>query len=115
MFAILNIIIDELIINFLRMSNSWRLIPKDRRKEESKLFAGQRLPASALLGNVKNRTVEEWYEAWPAFDKRVKKLIEEEGFTHMIVSDIMAYLKICNHDVLKSVLIEVVAGETNSR
>ncbi len=50
--------------------------------------------------------IEPWYKAWPAFREAVRYAYEEEGYTHLVVSDIAAYFENIDLVILKGILAE---------
>jgi len=82
---------------------SFRLNPKYKEPKQP-LLVDRDIP---LLPAAKRREIkrfEEWYEAWPSFDREVKNIIESEGYKFLVVSDITSYYENINHEVLRRTL-----------
>jgi len=82
---------------------SWRLTTKGH-KGTGALFQDRPMPLLPVGKRKEIREFEEWYQAWPEFDKDTKRFIEKHGYTHMAVSDITAYFENISHDVLRGTL-----------
>ena len=103
LFSIICSMVDKLDKKLPENVYSFRLNPRYREPNESLLVHRD----NPLLPAEKRREIkrfEEWYEAWPSFDKEVTKIIESEGYNFLVVSDITSYFENINHEVLRRTL-----------
>jgi len=82
---------------------SFRLNEKYKEPGET-LLIDRDIPLLPIEKRREIRRFEEWYEAWPNFDKEVRKIIESEGYKFLVVSDITSYYENINHEVLRRTL-----------
>lgn len=82
---------------------SFRLNPKYKEPEQP-LLLDRDIPLLPADKRKEIKRFEEWYEAWPSFDKEVKNIIESEGYKFLVVSDITSYYENINHEVLRRTL-----------
>lgn len=82
---------------------SFRLNPKYKEPEQP-LLVDRDIPLLPADKRKEMKRFEEWYEAWPSFDKEVKNIIESEGYKFLVVSDITSYYENVNHEVLRRTL-----------
>ena len=82
---------------------SFRLNPKYEEPEQS-LLIDRDIPLLPIQKRKELKRFEEWYEAWPSFDREVKKIIDSEGYKFLVVSDITSYYENINHEVLRRIL-----------
>jgi len=83
---------------------SWRLAEEGQRNTGG-LFQDRPIPLLPAARRKEIQAFEEWYEAWPEFDRDTKQLIVKEGYTHLVISDITAYFENISHDVLRGTLL----------
>lgn len=91
---------------------SWRLAEEGHRSTGA-LFQDRPLPLLPLKKRKEIQPFEEWYQAWPEFDKDTRDLIIKEGFTHLVVSDITAYFENISHDVLRATLLQCMDSDAH--
>ena len=92
---------------------SWRL--RDPLPGTGKIFRESKITDLPFL---RKRTVrvlvdpfENWYEQWPAFDERTRRLYQEEGYRYLATSDIAAYFENIQLPILRDQLLRYVPGE----
>lgn len=89
---------------------AWRLAEEGHR-DTGDLFQHRSNPLLPAEKRKEIQAFEEWYEAWPEFDKDTKNFIAKEGFTHLVVSDITAYFENISHDVLRGTLLRCMEAD----
>ena len=103
LFSIICSMVDKLDGKLPDNVYSFRKNPKYKRPNES-LFVNRDIPLLPAEKRKQIKRFEEWYEAWPNFDREVAKIIESEGYKFLVVSDITAYFENINHEVLRRTL-----------
>lgn len=91
---------------------SWRLAD-DEEFKPGQLFKDRPIPILPYTKRKEIQPFEEWYTAWPEFDRATRNAIEKKGFTHLVTSDITAYFENISHDVLKACLLQCMNPEAH--
>lgn len=68
------------------------------------LFEDRDIKLLPAAERKKLKRFEEWYEAWPGFEKAAKNIIDSGEYEYLVVSDITAYYENINHEVLRHIL-----------
>ncbi len=84
---------------------SHRLNPKFR-EPGAELFQNREMSLLPIEKRRELRKFEQWYEAWPLFDAETRRIIDSEGFKHLVVSDITAYYENVHHEILRQILVD---------
>jgi len=86
--------------------HSWRVKTKPKR---DRLFTDHEiLKVPFLKGRTIRRRisiVEPWYQAWPRFIEELDFAYENEGYSHLVVSDIVSYFENIDLSLLRDVIL----------
>jgi len=56
---------------------------------------------------------EGWYQLWPVFDKKTRKVFKEDGYRYLATSDIAAYFENIQLPILRDSLLQHLPNETS--
>ena len=90
LFSIICSFVEELDSKLPDNVHSFRLNPKYKEPEQF-LLHDRDIPLLPLEKRKEIKRFEEWYQAWPTFDKETKRIIELGKYRFLVVSDITSY------------------------